>query len=130
MSLRCTETDTPIRHGAPLFVGQPADGEFICAISGPVLDRIPRELRRNRRCESLEDGLDIFVGKSEGEPTFRGCYQWSTLEKGDFLFSVSATTAGEYLPRMWAQYVPGADPTPPTINVKLQILGPPTGQPN
>lgn len=118
MSLLCTETQTYIMFGSPLYVGLLKEGRYSCAISQEALDRIPESEQRPEPCATATDGLDIYRAKSNG-PTSRGAYEWTSMRRTEFLFSVSAETAKRYVPTLWQECQPDCPVRPTVVNITL-----------
>lgn len=123
MSLMCAETREFIPFGDPLFCAEPKDGKYVCAISRKALDLIPTGVRRLEPCATPEDGLNVYHASSGG-PTFRGMYEWSSLKKGAFLFSLSDADAREHLPFIWKENQPGNVPEPAQMNIVVMEVTP------
>ena len=109
MSLLCDETGTDIVYGTELYMStrnNSADGMFT-ALSSEVVSVIPIEERRASPCNYAEGdgGLDIHSGSAGRNST--GSYAWSSMEIGDFLFSISSETALKFLPHNYAHHYRG-----------------------
>jgi len=125
MSLLCAETREFIPFGDPLFCAEPKDATACCAFSQKAMDLIPEDVRRPEPCATPDDGLNVHRASSGG-PTFRGMYEWSSMKKGNFLFSLSAADAQEHLPFIWKEYQPGTVPEPVQMDIVVIQVTPET----
>ena len=103
MSLLCDERKRDIEYGQPLKAGTRSDAIFFSALGPEVIDRIPESVRRKKRCNPKQGGVDIHEATSG--LNMNGSYTLCDFSIGKFLFSLSQKEAEKYLPNHMKMYV-------------------------
>ncbi len=107
MSLICAELETAIPGTQEVYYVLHASGPGY-AVGEKPMRKISRFKRRTRKYLKSENGFNVF--STYGTIGWSGNWQWSTLEKGEFLFSVSENVMKTHLPRAWKRIIEEISP--------------------